>query len=525
MRGKIIYFFFIFWIGATGQNKTIDSLKRCLVKGRKDTVQLNCLNRLCASLQPKGEFDSSLMYGNRAVELALSLEKEFNQPQSVINFSAKYLRAHALFNIASVYRQQGNYDMALENLFKSQKVYEELSLLPEKSKALKGEKGIASCLCSIGLCYYSRGDYSKALDNFFRSLKLDEALGNESGAAMNLGNIGLVYYEQKDFKKVLEYYFKSLKINEASKNLKGIATNLGNIGIAYCSLGDYEKALEYDLRALKMYEDRGNKSGIARNLCNIAIVYYNMAKQIKKKSGDSAILLTEFKTNCGKALDYFFQSLKVNEELGRKNGIVISTGNIGSIFIDLKKYDESEKYLLRSLNLSDSIGDLLGEMEAHVNLSVLYTLEGNYKKALEHFKSQVVLKDSLFNEEKNKELTKSEMNYEFEKKELAAKAIQEKKDAVTKAEAKKQETVLALVCCVLILVFVFSGFIFRSLRITRRQKVLIELKNKETEEQKKVIEEKNKDILDSIQYAKRIQQSLMPSNQYIERNLEKLKNA
>ena len=90
------------------------------------------------------------------------------------------------------------------------------------------------------------------------------------------------------------------------------------------------------------------------------------------------------------------------------------------------------------------------------------------------------------------------------------------------AEKKKQNLVLLLVSCVLILVFVFALFIFRSLKITRKQKTVIELKKKETEEQKRIIEEKNKDIIDSIHYAKRIQQALLPTEKYIAKKLNSL---
>ena len=55
------------------------------------------------------------------------------------------------------------------------------------------------------------------------------------------------------------------------------------------------------------------------------------------------------------------------------------------------------------------------------------------------------------------------------------------------------------------------------LRITNKQKKVIEIKSRETEEQKKVveernkiIEEKNKDISDSITYAKRLQDAILP---------------
>jgi tetratricopeptide (TPR) repeat protein len=196
--------------------------------------------------------------------------------------------------------------------------------------------------------------------------------------------------------------------------------------------------------------------------------------------------------------------------------------NIGVLYLKQKKHDQAKSYSLKAINISTQIGDLVGVMEVNKNLSEICNATGDHKTALEYYKQYVITKDSVFNTEKNKQFTRNEMNYEFEKKEAATKAGQEKKDAVTAAEKKKQQTVLLLVSCVLILVFIFAGFIFRSLSITRKQKSLIELKNKETEEQKKIIEEKNKDILDSIRYAKRIQQSLLPTEKYFERKFKQL---
>jgi hypothetical protein len=60
----------------------------------------------------------------------------------------------------------------------------------------------------------------------------------------------------------------------------------------------------------------------------------------------------------------------------------------------------------------------------------------------------------------------------------------------------------------LLLVIIFAGFVFRSLKATRIQKI--------------IIEEKQKEILDSIHYAKRIQTALMTNEKYIEKNLKRL---
>ena len=74
----------------------------------------------------------------------------------------------------------------------------------------------------------------------------------------------------------------------------------------------------------------------------------------------------------------------------------------------------------------------------------------------------------------------------------------------------------------LLLVIIFAGYVFKTLRVTRKQKVFIEIKNRETELQKKEIEEKQKEILDSIHYAKRIQTALIPSDKYIDKCLHRM---
>ena len=76
----------------------------------------------------------------------------------------------------------------------------------------------------------------------------------------------------------------------------------------------------------------------------------------------------------------------------------------------------------------------------------------------------------------------------------------------------------------------FAIFIFRSLRITRKQKDIIgirknilEQQKMEVEFQKQIVEEHQKDIIDSITYGRRIQRSLLPTEKYIEKTLSRLR--
>ena len=289
---------------------------------------------------------------------------------------------------------------------------------------------------------------------------------------------------------------QALQLSEKQNWKKGIASSCMWLGWCKSLQGDYPKALDYDFKALRIAEEIKDKKISSSALGAIGSVYWNQ--------GDYP-----------KALDYYLKALKMKEELGDKNGIAIALGSIGSLYIDTKKYSEAEKYLLDALKLDKEIGAMNSERQYEELITDLYTKTNRYQLALEHYKKAMALKDTLFSEEKNKEITRKEMNYEFEKKEAAAKAEADKQAAVAEAESKKQKIVIWSVIAVLLLVAVFAGFIFRALRITQKQKQLIE-------QQKKIVEEKQNEILASIRYAKRIQDAILPTEKYIDKTLKRL---
>jgi len=357
------------------------------------------------------------------------------------------------------------------------------------AEKLEWKKGIASSLNQLGIYSTIKADYPSALDYYLKALKVDEELKDKIGMGKVLGNIGSVYKEQGDYTKALDYYFMALKTAEVLGNKKSISINLGNLGIVYFNQNNYTKALDYYFKALKMDEELGNKKGIATHLCNIGVIYHD-------------------KADYPQALDYYFKALKIHEELGRKDGIAVQLGNIGSIYTSQGNYTEAEKYLLDALDLDKQIGMLDNEMDVEQYLSNLYSKTNRHQLALVHYKNAMALKDTIFNEEKNKEITRKEMNYDFEKKVAGAKAEQDKKDTVT-------QIIIYSVSAGFALVLVLAVFIFRGYRQKQKANIIIS-------EQKQLVEEKQKDILDSIHYAKRIQQSLLPTEKYIQKNLTRL---
>jgi serine phosphatase RsbU (regulator of sigma subunit) len=228
--------------------------------------------------------------------------------------------------------------------------------------------------------------------------------------------------------------------------------------------------------------------------------------------GNIGIVYAE-QSDYSKALEYYFKALKMVEEIGDKSGLAINLGNIGNLYRITGKFNEAEQYLKKALALSDSLGTLDVTRDNESFLSQLYDTLGQYKLSLIHYKKYIAARDTIDNDEKRKQINSLANKYEWEKKEAVMKEQQEKERALFLANQRRNKIILYSVLSGLALVLVFSVFIYRSLRITKKQKHIIE-------EQKHVVEEKNKEITDSIRYAKRIQNAILPPDKVVKQHLK-----
>ena len=336
-----------------------------------------------------------------------------------------------------------------------------------------------------------QGNYPEALKNHFTALKIRMEIGDKQGIAASYSNIGIIYPLQGNYSDALKNHLASLKIREEIGDKFGIAASCNNIGTIYFLKNNYQDALRYGLIALKIREEIGDQNGIATSYGNIGLIYI--------KQG-----------NYSEALKNQNLSLKIKKEIGDKSGIATSYINIAEIQLHLnnptgakKLYEDAIKLSLETKNLEDVKDSYQGLVQADSAL-------GDWKQAYEHHKIFVHYRDSLVNEENTKKTVQQQMQFEFDKKEALIQAEQSKKDVLAAEEKRKQRIITGSVAAGLLLVIVFAGFIFRSLRITRKQKQIIEVQKTEVEKSKHIIEEKNKDITDSINYAKRIQKAMLP---------------
>ncbi|MDO9186808.1 MAG: tetratricopeptide repeat protein [Bacteroidia bacterium] len=465
---KISFLFILFslflrfgegWGGASfAQNKNIDTLITLLKKDKEDSSKVNHLNDLGWALMYQN-LDSSILLGNQALEI-------INHLNSIKGKRKFALLANTYGNLGVYHLNKADFPRALDFTLKALKLNEEIG----------NKKSISKNFCNIGIAYAFQLNYPRALDYYFKALNLAQEQNDKNLAAAVMHNIAGVYLSMHDFHQAIYYSLKSLKIKEELGNNNSIARTLDIIGNIYESTGDYPKALEYSFRALNMKRELGNEMETANTLVYIGSIY------TKQK-------------NYGKAYDYLYNALAINKKTGAKV-------EEKTLFLALSNLYESS-----NIPLLDSVGGELLNMEQMRLRSIYY------------YQHYIAIEDLIFSSEFKKNLELEEMNNEFDKKEEELKAKNRKQQAVAEAKSQKQKMIIFFVAFGFLLVVLFAGFIFRTLRITRRQKQLIESKSAETELQKKIIEEKNKDITDSIHYAKQIQSALLRDEEHTSMHL------
>lgn len=516
------------------QQKVIDSLLRILPETKQDTNRVNILNKLAAKYYPIDP-DEGIKYGQQALKLAETLRWKKGIASAYnklgINHKVKgdypkaiewYTKALALFtelgdksgvasiwgNIANINTLQGNAEEAIENYDKQISICEGIGNMA----------GIAKANGNLAIVYSDMGDFAKAVRYFGVALQIHEELGEKEEAANILLNIANVYQYESDFPKAIESYFKALRTYEELGNKAGVAGAYVNLGAAYGNLGDTIRQKQFQLTALARYIEIGDK-------VNIALMNNNIGQLYSMQHDYPA------------ALRYYFAALAAQDSLGLKQDWAITAGNIGGVYIALNDDKTAMHYLQQALNVAREVGDKEGESSILSNigkvhlkaasgtgtffpvgslsasgrkeqlqlaisrlkqavdisaaigdryyaylpmddLATAYAMAGNDKEALRVYREYTTIRDSVLNADKGKKIVQLQMQYDFEKKEAATKALNDKNLAVMAESAKSRLIVIGTIAGSLI-ILTFAGFYFYR----RREKYLLEQQIKEVKQE------------------------------------------
>ena len=163
-----------------------------------------------------------------------------------------------------------------------------------------------------------------------KALELSRKAGFDNGEINSLGIISNAFARTGNYSLALEKAFEELKKSEEIHNQRQIAGSLMDISNVYSFQGDNERTIEYLLQVKDRQKNLNDEASLATTLINIGYTYYNLEKL------DSARM-------------YINQALEI--ALHTKENVLIGAAylNLGMIHAQMKLYDLAKNYYLLSL--------------------------------------------------------------------------------------------------------------------------------------------------------------------------------
>jgi adenylate cyclase len=303
------------------------------------------------------------------------------------------LKAHFdhLLNDAAKLRQRASYDSSRTRL-------EQALRLADAGKRFGW---MAKTRNELGVLDIYTGNYTSALSHIQEALSIYERMGMDDGIAECHNNMGAIYYDQGDLARARISYGKSLVIREQGTDRKALGITLNNLGDVNAKLGELESALEFHRMSLAIWEELESASGKAITLeyignCMGAQGEHDAALEVMMKAHE--ILMAD--------------------EANKLSTVVVGT-RIGDLLNRLGRGQEAIGWCNRAYAAALALDSKREQQKSCHCLYEAHLTSNRPKEALHYYQQYVALRDSLFGQEMTKEMTRLEMNYAFEKKQLA----------------------------------------------------------------------------------------------------------
>lgn len=394
------YYTAAFYFNNTNYQKSELYHKQALITYQQINDSKNC--GLCymmigACLQQQGLLDDAKSY----LDSSLYYFKLANYKAGLADY---------YYRMGKFCQHKGEYEEAINQHKKSFDLFEEIG----------NRVFLVNNLVAIGAIYQDLGNYSLAQTALFKGLKISEEINDKTlmiSCYIEIGNVFEKIYENK---KALDYNQKGLVIAQEINKKGSIAILLNNIGYNYEFLNKYDLALENLFKSLKLKLANNNEQDTYTTLNNIGRIY-------------------ERKQNLDSAEKYTSNALYNSNKYHIKKGIAYSSSQLSRIYFKQNKIELAENTAFLALNISKKIKTKEFERDALETLYKIYQDKQNTEEAYKYYREYILIRDSLYNTDKNKDIIRTELNSEFLNKELLLKSEQEKKDAIQKANFEKLE--------------------------------------------------------------------------------------
>ncbi len=278
-----------------------------------DTITADIYTRLIILERNYGHYDKAVQMGDKA----LVLYRKTGDSAGV---------AEAMLNRANVYRFQGKFKYALNDLFTVLKIYE----LQHDSSHISRTMG------NIGNLYMDIGKPEKAKMYLLEAIKYATFLGYDTRYADPLNNYGALVYDEQKYDSAYFYFDSAKRIYEKTGKPDAIATGYENVGVTQVYLNQKEQGFKNLHHAYRIFD--------SLNLIKDKVsVLLDMGLAFKKTGNNDSVIY------------YYLKSYELSKAIGFNYGKKLALFNLYQTTKNTGNYKSSLKWHELYTQLKDSL--------------------------------------------------------------------------------------------------------------------------------------------------------------------------
>lgn len=371
---------------------------------KKEPDNENALKFLCQYYLDKGNYSKTITYAEIMKNVADKTKSPLLQLYSYI------------------YQGQAQMMSGREKIAKKN-----LNLSLELAIKLNNDSALCSVYGSLGL--YSANietDYYRAIRWLYKGIRLAQQNNYRQQYALLLSNLANIYYLKKDTAGI-KYALECYELGHSMRNPYIIYSGAVNAAYMYFLMKQNEEAMKYihEAETLMLEND-----------------FYDQAHTYNL-FGNVLYDMEEYR----QAIEYYKKAMK-DKQAAQTSSIVYAHLGHARVLMKQKKYEEAILLLKQGIAISYARANAIHRNELYENLSICYEQMHQYHDALNYYKVFRLENDSLFNKDKERDL--SEMRFKYDSERQANLIKQSKLDVMQKEQRIQQQTFILIIIIIVL---------------------------------------------------------------------------
>jgi tetratricopeptide (TPR) repeat protein/energy-coupling factor transporter ATP-binding protein EcfA2 len=246
--------------------------------------------------------------------------------------------------------------------------------LPEHVLQMNGEEEFVSVFVDESFpVLFHIGLYDDAMSISHRASKFVASDSVEESTLYDI--FGIIYQKRDNLEMAEKMHLKALGINEKLNHKIGMSNCCGHLGLLYGRQEKYNEAEKMHKKSLELLEQVESKDEkcyvfMANAYTNIGLIY-----QMRYKDP----------VGLKKAIEFYFDALKIYKRLKRSDGIADIYGNIGNVYRICNDLDKAMELYHKSLRINEQLGRQEGIANNYSNLGIVHRLRGEVGEARKYW--------------------------------------------------------------------------------------------------------------------------------------------